>query len=92
MPKAYTEAIRNPPTRYAATTMWAAISGIALLKITPIGSTSTTLPEESRVTPWGEFIQAFAATTEMLPRTPATTIGTPVQKCVQGFIRRQPKM
>ena len=38
------------PTRYAATTMWAAINGIALLKITPMGSTSVTLPEESSVT------------------------------------------
>ena len=60
----------KPPTRYAATTMWAAISGIALLKITPMGSTSTTLPDESRVTPSGEFIHAFAATTEMLPKMP----------------------
>ena len=72
--------------------MCAAISGIALLKITPIGSTSTTLPAESRVTPSGAFIHAFAATTEMLPKTPATAIGTPVQKCTQGLSRRQPKM
>ena len=82
----------KPPTRYAATTMWAAISGIASLKITPIGSTSVTLPDESRVTPCGEFIQALAATTEMLPKMPATAIGTPVQKWAHGFSRRQPKM
>ena len=44
------------------------------------------------MTPWGEFIQALAATTEMLPNTPATAIGTPVQKWVHGFSRRQPKM
>ena len=72
--------------------MWAAISGMASLKITPMGSTSVILPEESSVKPWGEFIQALAATTEMLPNTPATAIGTPVQKWVQGFSRRQPKM
>ena len=82
----------KPPTRYAAMTMWAAISGIASLKITPIGSTSVTLPAESRVTPCGEFIQALAATTEMLPKMPATAIGTPVQKWAHGFSRRQPKM
>ena len=72
--------------------MWAACRGMASLKITPIGSTSVMLPWESRVNPSGEFIQALAATTEMLPNTPATTIGTPVQKCVHGFSRRQPKM
>ena len=72
--------------------MCAAINGIASLKITPIGSTSTTLPAESRVTPSGEFIHAFAETTEMLPSTPVTAIGTPVQKWVHGFRRRQPKM
>ena len=72
--------------------MWAAISGIALLKITFIGSTSTTLPAESKVTPSGAFIHAFAETTEMLPRTPVTAIGTPVQKWVHGFSRRHPKM
>ena len=72
--------------------MCAAISGIALLKITPIGSTSTTVPVESSVTPSGAFIHAFAATTETLPRMPATAMGTPVQKCAHGLSRRQPKM
>ncbi len=72
--------------------MCAVSSGIALLKMTPTGSTLTTLPAESRVKPEGAFIQAFAATTETAPKMPATTIGTPVQKCAQGFIRRQPKM
>ena len=70
--------------------MCAAISGIALLKITPIGSTSTTLPAEFSVKPEGSFIHALAATTEMLPRIPVITIGTPVQKWVHGFRRRQP--
>ena len=42
--------------------------------------------------PDGAFIQALAATTETLPKIPASTIGTPVQKCVHGFSRRQPKM
>jgi hypothetical protein len=87
---AYTEATMNPPTRYAATSMWAASSGIASLKMTCTGSTSTTLPEESRVKPDGAFIQAFAATTDTAPKIPASTIGTPVQKCAQGRIRRHP--
>ena len=70
--------------------MWAAISGMASLKITPQGSTSTTLPAESSVNPEGSFIQALAATTETLPRMPVRTTGTPVQKCVHGFRRRHP--
>ena len=80
----------NPPTRYAATSMWAVSSGIALLKITPTGSTEVTFPEESRVKPEGAFIQEFAATTDAAPKMPASTIGTPVQKCAHGRIRRQP--
>ena len=70
--------------------MWAAISGMASLKITPHGSTSTTLPAESSVNPCGSFIQALAATTETLPRMPVSTTGTPVQKCAHGFRRRHP--
>ena len=72
--------------------MWAACSGIESLKITRTGSTSTTLPLSSRVKPAGAFIQAFAATTDTLPKIPDTTIGTPVQKWVHGLSRRQPKM
>ncbi len=70
--------------------MWAAINGIASLKITPHGSTSTTSPAEFRVKPSGEFIHALAATTEMLPRMPVRTTGTPVQKWAHGRRRRQP--
>ncbi len=70
--------------------MWAAISGMASLKITPHGSTSTTLPAESSVNPCGSFIQALAATTETLPRMPVSTTGTPVQKWAHGFRRRHP--
>ena len=70
--------------------MWAAISGIASLKITPHGSTSTTSPALLRVKPSGEFIQALAATTETLPRMPVSTTGTPVQKCAHGESRRHP--
>ncbi len=62
------------------------------MKITSIGSTWTTFPFESRVKPDGEFIHAFAATTEMLPKIPASVIGTPVQKWVHGPSRRHPKM
>ena len=72
--------------------MWAACSGIESLKITWSGSTSTTSPFESSVNPDGAFIQALAATTETLPKIPARTIGTPVQKCVHGLSRRHPKM
>ena len=82
----------KPPTRYAAMTMWEAMSGIASLKITAMGSTSETLPEESSVTPCGEFIHALAATTDTLPKMPATAMGTPVQKWAHGLSRRHPKM
>ena len=70
--------------------MWADMSGMASLKMTPHGSTWTIWPAESRVNPDGSFIQALAATTEMLPPMPAITIGTPVQKWAHGFRRRQP--
>ena len=83
---------RRRPTRRGTrrrrrrrSTMWAAISGIASLKITAHGSTSTTLPAESSVKPCGSFIQALAATTETLPRMPVSTTGTPVQKCGPRF-------
>ena len=70
--------------------MWADSYGIALLKMTSIGSTLATFPAESSVKPDGWFIQELAATTEMLPPMPAITIGTPVQKWVHGFSRRHP--
>src|SRR5215216_1525270 len=62
-------------------TMCAACRGMESLKITWMGSTSTTLPSEPRVKPDGAFIQAFAAITDTLPRIPARTTGTPVQNC-----------
>ena len=68
------------------------MSGIASLKMTSQRVDLDTLPAESRVKPDGEFIHALAATTDALPRIPAMTIGTPVQKCAHGFSRRQPKM
>ncbi len=55
--------------------MCAACSGIASLKITFIGSTATTVPAAFSVKPDGAFIHALAATTDMLPRIPASTIG-----------------
>ena len=82
--------MRKPPTTYAATTMCADMSGIALLKMTSHGSTVTTLPAEFSVKPVGSFIHAFAATTDTLPPMPAITMGTPVQKWVHGFNRRHP--
>ena len=72
--------------------MCAACHGMESLKITWIGSIVITFPAESSVKPAGAFIQAFAATTEMLPKIPANTIGTPVQKCAHGFSRRHPKI
>ena len=72
--------------------MCKACNGIALLKITPHGSTAVIWPEESRVNPDGSFIHAFAATTDAAPMIPANTTGTPVQKCVHGDRRFQPKM
>ncbi len=92
MPTAYTEAIMNPPTRYAATSMCEASYGHASLKNTFNGSTSTTSPAWFSVKPCGWFIHAFAATTESVPPIPASTIGTPVQKCAHGCSRFQPKM
>ena len=74
---------------YAASSMCSASYQNAPLTITPSGCTSTTRPSR-RVNPAGWFIQAFAATTDSVPPTPATTTGTPVQKCGQGRIRRQP--
>ena len=50
---------------------------MALLKMTPSGSTSTTLPAAFRVKPAGSFIHAFAATTDTAPPMPAITIGHP---------------
>ena len=70
--------------------MCAAMRGMASLKITPQGSTSTISPALFRVKPDGAFIQALAAITDALPPMPATTIGTPVQKCGQGSMRCQP--
>jgi hypothetical protein len=46
------------------------LPGMDSLKITLMGSTSTTFPFESRVNPVGAFIHALAATTEMLPKIP----------------------
>src|SRR3954454_1552524 len=76
--------MRNPPTRYAATSMWAACNGIAALKMTLIGSTVTTCPAEFRVNHDGAFIQALAATTETAPKKPATTIGAPAPEVGPG--------
>ena len=55
--------------------MCAACSGMASLKITSSGSTSTTVPSTFSVNPDGEFIHALAATTDTLPKMPASTIG-----------------
>ena len=58
--------------------------------MTAHGSVLTTLPAELSVKPAGSFIHAFAATTDAVPPIPAITIGTPVQKWGQGFIRFHP--
>ena len=72
--------------------MCAACRGMESLKITCSGSTATTAPSAFCVKPEGAFIHALAATTDTLPKIPARTIGTPVQKCAHGFSRRQPKI
>ena len=72
--------------------MCAACSGIESLKITCSGSTAATVPSAFSVKPEGAFIHALAATTDILPKIPASTMGTPVQKCAHGFSRRQPKI
>ncbi len=66
--------------------------GQASLKITFSGSTSVISPWLFSVKPSGWFIQALAATTDSVPPMPATTIGTPVQKCGHGRSRFHPKM
>ena len=65
--------------------------GTAGLKITFSGSTFVTSPFVI-VKPCGWFIHALTATTEKAPPMPQIGIGTPVQKCVQGARRFQPKM
>ena len=60
------------------------------MKITRNGSTSTTLPAWSSVKPAGWFIHAFAAITDAVPPIPATTMGTPLQKCGHGRSRFHP--
>ena len=74
---------------YAARIMWVASYGVAGLKNTDTGSTLLILPLVS-VYPAGEFIHEFAATTEIAPRIPDTTIGIPVHQCAHGDSRRHP--
>ena len=49
-----------------------------------------TFPAESSWKPCGWFIHEFTATTLKAPPIPAITIGTPVQKWAQPWIRFQP--
>src|SRR5580693_4094345 len=79
----------NPVTMYAASIMCAASYGVEALKNTDTGSTLVILPWLS-VKPAGEFIHELAATTDMAPRIPATTIGIPLHQCAQGDSRCQP--
>ena len=74
---------------YAARIMCVASYGVEALKNTDTGSTLLILPLVS-VYPAGEFIHEFAATTEIAPRIPDTTIGIPVHQCAHGDSRRQP--
>ena len=57
--------------------------------MTAHGSTAVTFPWE-RVKPPGWFIHELADTTDSVPSTPATTMGTPVQKCAHRGSRSQP--
>ena len=74
---------------YAASTMCAVSYGVEALKNTDTGSTLVILPWLS-VYPAGEFIHEFAATTDMAPRIPDTTIGIPLHQCAQGGSRSPP--
>src|SRR5260370_39849923 len=74
---------------YAASTMCAVSYGVEALKNTDTGSTLVILPWRS-VYPAGEFIHEFAATTDMAPSTPATTICIPLHQCAQAGRRRHP--
>ena len=47
-------------------------------------------PSLFSVNPAGSFIQALAATIDSVPPMPASTMGTPVQKCAHGRNRFQP--
>ena len=78
-------------TRYAARIMCGTSYGTAGLKITFHGSTDVTSPVVGE-NPCGWFIHEFTATTENAPPRPVITTGTPVQKCVHGDRRFQPKM
>src|SRR5580692_7407429 len=69
--------------------MWVVSYGVEALKNTDTGSTLLILPFLS-VYPAGEFIHEFAATTEIAPRIPDTTIGIPVHQCAHGDSRRHP--
>ena len=69
--------------------MCVASYGVDALKYTDTGSTLLILPLVS-VYPAGELIHEFAATTEIAPRIPDTTIGIPVHQCAQGDSRRHP--
>src|SRR5215469_11989489 len=69
--------------------MCAVSYGVEALKNTDTGSTLVILPSLS-LYPAGEFIHEFAATTDIAPRTPATTMGIPLHQCAQGDSRRHP--
>src|SRR6202021_2186448 len=69
--------------------MWVVSYGVEALKNTDTGSTLLILPFLS-VYPAGEFIHEFAATTEIAPRIPDTTIGIPVPQGARGDTRCPP--
>ena len=60
------------------------------VKIACCTSTSTGLPWASRLNPCGVFIHALAAMIPNAPIRAANGSGTPSQKWVHGFSRRQP--
>ena len=53
----------------------------APLKNASSAFTSVTVPSAASLNPSGWFIHEFAATTDHAPPSPASTTGTPVQKC-----------
>src|SRR5246127_4647548 len=81
--------MRNPVPMYAGSPLCAVSYGVEALKNTDTGSTLVISPWLS-VYPAGEFIHEFAATTDMAPSTPNTTIGGPLHQCAHGDSRRHP--
>jgi hypothetical protein len=77
---------------YAASRKWVSSSGSALLNMAAHGSTFVGSPFAPMENPAGAFIHEFTEMMEVAPMMATNGIGKPNQKCVHGFMRRQPYM